>query len=222
MYYWVNETNGEPFYVGKGRRERALRKAGVHRSKEFNDIALNNKCHVEIYKQNITDAEARNLECKLIAEFREKGCALVNKTNGGEGGYERPNFSEEQIKRFSETNRGSNNPNYGHKWTDEMKQSASKYMIETKCHSGGRNGRSRKVMCVETGIIYQCKRDATEFLGVKDGSSSIYFCLKNPSRVAGKGKYHFVDETKFELLDTKEKREKYLEELKQSKVSLSM
>lgn len=212
VYYWINETTNEPFYVGKGRRERALRKAGGSRNRYFNEVFLNNKCHVEFYKENIPEDEACQLERKLIAEFREKGYPLTNITDGGEKGP-KIKFTEEQIRMFSEQTRGSNNPNYGHKWTDEMKQKTSERMIETQCHKGAKNGRAVKVMCVETGEIFGCKSDAADFLGVANATSSIIFCLRNPLRVAGKKKYHFVGEDKFAELDTEQKRHDYLDHI---------
>lgn len=49
--------------------------------------------------------------------------------------------------------KGKNNPNY-----DNHKV------------AGGNNGRARKVLCVETGVVYECARDADKVIGARIGS----------------------------------------------------
>ena len=72
VYVWYKE--GEPFYVGKGcRRNRAYRNK---------DEGID----VEIYKNNLTETEAFDLEKVLIAEYGrlDKGeGTLTNLTDGG-------------------------------------------------------------------------------------------------------------------------------------------
>ena len=214
VYIWVNDTTHQPFYVGCGSISRARGKY-KNRSKAFENIVANNKCHYVILKQNLSIEEASWLERQVIKDYREQGCELVNQTNGGEiahVGF----WTDEMRKEYAERLIGENNPNFGHRWTEEMKSRMSNTRIKNGLAKGGLNPRATPVMCVETGIIYACKRDATEFLGVADASSSISFCIKNPKRVAGKGKYHFVGKDMFEELNTKEKRKEWLENIKAS------
>ena len=44
---------------------------------------------------------------------------------------------------------------------------------------GQNNGRARKILCVETGYIYNCIADAQKEFGSKDG---IYETLSRPNR----------------------------------------
>lgn len=208
VYAWVYNNTNEPFYVGCGSLNRARSKAKI-RSKVFTDIIKNNECHYIILKQNLSREEAAMLERQVIKDYRDQGCDLINQTCGGEvshGGI----WTDEMRREYAERLKGENNPNYGNRWTDEMKSHLSEMRIASGVAKGGRNPRAKKVMCVETGVIFASKSDAKDFLGVSDANSSIWFCLKNPKRVAGKGKYHFVGEDMFEELSTQEKREEWL------------
>ena len=209
VYAWVNETNFEPFYVGCGTIDRPRRLTS--RSKAFFKIYNNNKCHYIILKRGLSPVEAAMLEREVIRDYREQGCNLVNQTNGGE--MKNVEWTQEMRDEYAERLKGENNPNFGHHWTDEMKDHLSELRINNGLAKGGMNPRAMPVMCVETCVIYACKEDATEFLGVKSGCGSIYFCLKNPKRVAGKGKYHFVGQDMFEKLNTEEKRKEWLEKV---------
>lgn len=179
------------------------------------DVYNNNKCHYVIIKDNLSPIEASVLERQVIKDYREQGCELVNQTNGGEI-KEYSLWTEEMRKEYAERLIGENNPNFGHHWTNEMKKHLAKVRVENEVAKGGKNPRATPVMCVETGIVYACKRDAGKDIGVADGSSSIAFCMRDPKRVAGKGKYHFVAKEMFEELNTEEKRLEWLERIKKS------
>jgi hypothetical protein len=116
-------------------------------------------------KDNLSPEEASTLERQVIKDYREQGCELVNQTNGGEM-KEYSLWTEEMRKEYAERLVGENNPNYGHHWTKEMKDHLAKVRIENGTAKGGKNPRAKPVMCVETGEIFACKQDASEFLGV--------------------------------------------------------
>lgn len=210
VYIYINDTTHEPFYVGCGNLDRPKKLST--RSQKFMNIYNSNKCHFEIIKKNLSPEEAAELERQVIKDYREQGCELINQTNGGEM-RQLSNWTNEMREEYAQRLKGENNPNYNHRWTNEQKEHLSKLRKKNGLSKGGNNPRARQVMCVETGVIYACKRDATEFLGVADASSSISFCLKDPKRVAGKGKYHFVGKELLEKLNTEEKRKKWLEEI---------
>ena len=213
VYVWYNNNTGIPFYVGCGTHTRARTTKKGSRTKSFFDVYNNNECHCEIIDDNLTSSDAAFLERETIKYLREQGYKLINQTAGGEMRQE-SNWTNEMRKEYSERLTGENNPNYGHYWTNEMKKNLSKVRIEKGVAKGSKNPRATPVMCVETGQIFQCKRDATIFLGVADAASSLSFCMKNPKRVAGKGKYHFVPENMFDSLNTEEKRKEWLEKIK--------
>lgn len=212
VYVWINDATNKPFYVGCGTHARAKTTKKGSRTKSFFEIYNNNKCHYEIIFDNLTSEQAAYMERLTIQRYRLIGADLINQTNGGEM-RQFSNWTDEMRNEYAERLTGKNNPNYGHRWTNEMKEHLSKVRIEKGVAKGKNNPRATPVMCVETGEIFQCKRDATEFLGVKDAAASIGFCIRNPKRVAGKGKYHFVPEIMFDKLDTEEKRKEWLEKI---------
>ena len=63
-YVYLHKTlNGKVFYVGKGRENRAWNKS--RRSKAWNECAANG-FSVEIYRNNLSEANALEIENTLI------------------------------------------------------------------------------------------------------------------------------------------------------------
>lgn len=145
VYIWINDDKNEIFYVGKGSKNRYKDK--TERNKWFKHIINKHKCHPEIIISGLTEKEALLLERKTEIELREKNEPLVNAT---ECGGQPPTAS------------GKDNPNYGHKWTEEKKKQLSEKMIETKCHAGNKNGRCVKVQIEETGDVYNSIKELAE------------------------------------------------------------
>jgi len=83
VYIHRKKSNNEIFYVGKGKDRRAYRKD--HRNIYWNKVVNKHGYEIEIYKDNLTEKEAFELEIKLINELKEKGLQLTNMTDGGEG-----------------------------------------------------------------------------------------------------------------------------------------
>jgi hypothetical protein len=84
MDYYVYEylrEDGTPYYIGKGRDNRAFTKQG-------HTVPVPPKDRIRFIKENLTDKEAKDLEIKLIAKYGRKDLGtgiLRNMTNGGEG-----------------------------------------------------------------------------------------------------------------------------------------
>lgn len=91
--------------------------------------------------------------------------------------------SDEFREKMSSLTKGSLNGNYGNKWTDEMKESLSTYLVKNGIHKGSKNSRATKIRCVETGEIFDYIRLACEKYGIKS-QASITYALKNPNRTA--------------------------------------
>lgn len=94
VYLLVDPRNNQPFYVGKGRGRRMHFHAWEARNSNKTTYKLNKirKIHslgldvvVRKVDDKITDEQAKDLECLLIAEFRDLGINLTNATDGGEG-----------------------------------------------------------------------------------------------------------------------------------------
>jgi len=83
-YLW-KDSEGRPFYVGKGSKKRAHAISG--RSPEFAAVYAAGGCTLEIVDEFIHESQAHAHEVDLIELYgrRELGGLLVNKTDGGEG-----------------------------------------------------------------------------------------------------------------------------------------
>jgi group I intron endonuclease len=109
-----------------------------------------------------------------------------NLTIGGNGvtGWK---ADDEFKQHISEITSGEKNPNYGHKWTDEMKKRLS-FQRKGK-YDNADNPNSKKIICVETLIIYSTIKEAIVSLDLKN-QSSISRCLKDKFNVSNG--FHFV------------------------------
>jgi hypothetical protein len=111
VYTLTDPRNGMPFYVGKGHGKRCefhLDEAKYYnnrKSKKLNKIrkllSLGMKPIITKVEENVTDAQAIDLECLIIAEMRDIGIPLTNMTDGGDGakGYK---HTEENKRLASE------------------------------------------------------------------------------------------------------------------------
>lgn len=119
----------------------------------------NNFEHKILY-ENCTQEEACSLEKKLITEYQttEKECGY-NLTTGGEKHYF---FTETTKQKLSEQKKGSKNPQWGSRRTDEEKKHLSN--IQKELVEQGKQ-HSKKVLCINTGIIYNSCKEAARNTG---------------------------------------------------------
>lgn len=84
VYYYLRRDGVTPYYVGKGKGDRAWR---THKRKNGAEIKPDDPSRIQIVKDNLSEAEAFELEKQLIKqhELKENGGLLVNLTYGGEG-----------------------------------------------------------------------------------------------------------------------------------------
>ena len=129
MYYtyaYLRE-DGTPYYIGKGKGDRAYRKVGKPCA------TPKDKSKIIQLKINLTEEEAFNHERYMIFILGRKDLGtgiLLNKSDGGEGrsGY----VPTEELKRNqSEKMKGENNPLYGKKGKDSPRY-GKKHTQETK------------------------------------------------------------------------------------------
>jgi hypothetical protein len=123
VYLHINPNNGEPFYVGKGKKSRY--RDTNKRSKLWKDYYKNNGFDVIFLEENLTNEESMRLERYWINRIGFNN--LLNQTKGGEGseGFKH-NKETIEILRENMLNRnltGENNPNYGGgNWSEETKK----------------------------------------------------------------------------------------------------
>lgn len=109
-----------------------------------------------------------------------------NLTKGGSG-IKNWTPSDEYRKKISKMVSGKNNPNYGHRWTNEMKKNLS--AKKKGLYLNENNPNSKKIICVENLQIYNTIKDTCKACGCKN-QSSISRCLKDKANVANN--YHFT------------------------------
>lgn len=110
VYLLIDPRNNLPFYVGKGSGKRCYfhsLEAKYYRdrkSKKLNKIrklsSLGLEPIVVKVEENVTDKQAMEFECLLIAEIRDLGIDLTNMTDGGDGakGYKHTEAHKQKMR----------------------------------------------------------------------------------------------------------------------------
>ena len=144
----------------------------------------------DVISSGLTENEAKALEEKLIKENKTQYKEYGFNVTGGDGWR---NPTEEQVKVFAERSRIFNT---GRKHTEEYKSKMSERMRGDKNpNANGRlltperirkfaeyakkpkaeiqkkrmseSAKKRKIKCVDTGVVYESMKDASEKLGIK-------------------------------------------------------
>jgi hypothetical protein len=211
VYRHITIEGNLVFYVGIGSRQRAFSK--FSRSKAWRDFTSSHEYYVDIVAEGLEWKDACDLEVFLISIYgrSDKGAGiLLNMSDGGEGnnGYIP---SEVNKKQHSVRMKGSGNPNFRKKMSDDQKQKISKTRKENRIGVGennpmfgktgsmkGRFGKdspmfgkitsaktselirnklkggncycAKLVLCTETGIFYDCIKDAAKSMCISYNS----------------------------------------------------
>lgn len=119
---------GEVFYIGIGKSLKRAYNKHTRSNWWKKVIKKYPNYEVDVLKTGMTKENACELEILLISWYKRIDCCdgtLVNMTDGGEKGY---NWipTEEWREHRRSLSTGEKNPNYGNKWTEEQKMTASK------------------------------------------------------------------------------------------------
>ena len=184
VYVHVKEDDGTVFYVGKGTKLRWC--VSNSRTLHWKNTANKHGVICHIVAHNLTAEEALILEKKLIASYgrqdQKTGC-LVNLTDGGDGVVNYV-WTEEHRKKISEAGMGKRHTpetkekirqaNVGRTFSDQTLKLMSdarkgKPLSEKQKQSllNRGNKRSRKIICVETGVVYDSLTLAGKPLGLQ-------------------------------------------------------
>lgn len=108
--------------------------------------------------------EIRNNENSVYKtdEFRNKISELVK----GENNPNYKHYWTDEMKEKARQNKlgkyeGKNNPNYGNRWSEEKKKHHSE-VIKNCNLKDGNHGMAKKVICLETGEIFDCIKQAKQ------------------------------------------------------------
>lgn len=138
------------------------------------------------YIQTEQDKMIKSIRSKERWENEEFRIQQTKYRNNPDSVYHSEGFK----KKLSSVTKGELNGNYGNKWTDEMKKSLSEKKKGKNLLSDNPN--SKRIMCVETGVIYDTIKEAMIEYGVKH-QSSFTVALKHPTRTAGGKHWVLVD-----------------------------
>jgi hypothetical protein len=138
--------------------------------------------------------EFRDKQAKIHKEqwqdedFKKKMMAIRADENG-------PYKSQEFRDKISQLVQGENNPNYNNHWTDEMRQHLSQVRKANGLAANENNSRATRVICLETGEVFNCIKYAMQKYNIKN-EGSVTAALKNPIRTAG-GKHWVLYDEKY-------------------------
>lgn len=111
VYLLIDPRNNLPFYVGKGQGNRCdfhvseakyyTKRKSLKLGKIRKLLSLGLLPIIKKVEENVSDEQALDFECLLIAEIRDLGIPLTNMTDGGDGakGYK---HTEEYKQRMRE------------------------------------------------------------------------------------------------------------------------
>jgi len=120
VYAYLRSSNLTPYYIGKGKGDRAYSDHGwLH--------IPPNKDNIVFFEKNLTELGAFALERRYIRWYgrEDNGTGILkNKTDGGEGASGTI-ISEESRKKMSISHSGANNYNFGQSMPQEQKDKIS-------------------------------------------------------------------------------------------------
>lgn len=113
-----------------------------------------------VIADGLTQREAEAMEIELIKKYKS-----TNRKHGyniSNGGSTSGKFTEETRRKMSENQRGEKNNFYGKHLSEEHKNK----IRERRKELGYEPVNKRRVLCVETGIIYESTAQATRDTGI--------------------------------------------------------
>ena len=205
VYVHIRLDNNTVFYVGKGKGDRVY---NLDRGNFHNSVCKKYGCRVEIIKDNLTESQAFRLESKMIKYYvltlgygipidgyeDFSNNYLTNFTWGGEGTSGMnpyANKTPEEMKiigeKMSESRKGENNPMFGknpyaNKTPEEMEEIGKKKSEAVSGEKNGMWGKGKKVICITTGKIFDCIKDASNYYKCNNISA----CCRKKIQSAGK------------------------------------
>lgn len=182
-----------PSYIGSGTKlNNAIKKYGKENfSREILCWCLNQEALDDCEKFFIKHTDSMNIE--IGYNLCEGGQAQMPKELVKLYGKDNPNYgkkwTDEMRKRSSDMAKarnikGERNPNYGNRWSKEQRQAASKRVKESGQCAGINNPRATKVLCVETGRVYDMIKDVARDVGLRTSTVSSY--ISKGKKIKGK------------------------------------
>ena len=195
MYEHIRLDKMEPFYIGKGKGERAY---DLYRNDHHDAITDEYGHAVVIIADKLTEEEAYWLERDTIEDYvfnlgngidikghNDYDHELPHLTNmdwGGIGGKSGVPCSEEAKEKISKKNKGRKRSEEAKRKISEARRKMSEKI--SKAMNGEKNPMAKKVMCVTTGETFNTIKDASDHYNVS--ISGISLCCNIKRKSAGK------------------------------------
>lgn len=149
-----------------------------------------NYCQNNLYVNSYAYTQSRNEYVKSISGKNHfmfgKNLSEEHKRKISEShfGLKHSEETKQKIRKNHADMSGENNPFYGKKHTEETRKKIRKAL------SGEKHPRAKKVLCIETNIVYLTIADAIKKTGIKH----ICDCCKGRLKQAGGYHWKYVDE----------------------------
>lgn len=160
VYRYIRLDTNTPFYVGKGRGQRAYDNK-TSRNKHFKSIVTKHGARVELVVQNVTEENALSFESRLIKLYKSYGYCESNYTIGGDGNKSLDEFCKHRSERMRGKLVGPKNPMYGKTTSAKQKETARKIRQELNRNRTQEETLrivekiATKVLDLKTGILYK-------------------------------------------------------------------
>lgn len=138
--------------------------------------------HTEEWKQKHSEKMTGKNNPNYGKHFSEKTKERLSTAHKGK------TLTKEHKKHISEAFKGENNPMYGKNHTEVAKQKMSKNHADV---NGVNNPRARKVICVETGEIFNTVKDA--YKSVNGNGAGISYAMKENRKYKGHTFMYYQD-----------------------------
>lgn len=174
IYRYIRLDTNTPFYVGKGKGNRAF--TLYKRNQYFKNIVNSLPYEVEIVLGNLTEEQALAKEIEFIKLYRGLGYCEANLTGGGEGSSGRivsqitknkiskskigHLVSQETRLKMSKSLFGVNNPSYG-KFGKDHPASLNKCKYRKQVLNKKYPSKQIKVLCLNNSVTYSSITEAS-------------------------------------------------------------
>lgn len=196
-YMHTRNDTGQPFYIGKGKGDRAWQKK-ARRGSHWNRVVSKCGYSVHILASWPTESESLEHEKFLISCFKDMGIGIINRTDGGEG-TSGLKWNDESRARLSSVLRGvKKSPHHcialrkPRTRTEKLiKAQLAKIGVKPSAETRQRFLAAigaKRVVCVETSEVFETAMTAVRWLQSNGSSKAqpgpIHRCCKGTAFVA--------------------------------------